>query len=365
MSVQRKVRVLVVEDSPVVQELLVHTINQDPRLEVAAVAPTAEAALRLMAKVKPDVVSLDIRLPGMNGLEATKRLMREHPVPIVVVAADVHGGDMNISMNALRAGALSVVEKPGSLSRADYAAVARHLCSQLFAMSQVKVIRQRFAADPPAPRRAAGFPAASPAAPPAEAADTARRFEVLALVASTGGPNALVKVMNGLPSGFPLPVLVVQHIGAAFVGGFAAWLGTVCPLPVELAEHGAQPRPGRVYVAPGDTHLEAGRAVLRLTRDAPVCGQRPSGDVLFRSLAVAFGPAAIGVLLTGMGEDGARGLLAMRDAGAYTIAEHASTAVIHGMPGEAVKLGAATEELPLPRVAPRLLDLLASKGGGR
>ncbi|HYH22089.1 MAG TPA: chemotaxis-specific protein-glutamate methyltransferase CheB [Azospirillum sp.] len=357
MSVQRKVRVLVVEDSPVVQELLVHTISQDPRLEVAAVAPTAEAALRLMAKVKPDVVSLDIRLPGMNGLEATKRLMREHPVPIVVVAADVHGGDMNISMNALRAGALSVVEKPGSLSRADYAAVARHLCNQLFAMSQVKVIRQRFAADPPALQRAD--------APPPLAADTARRFEVLALVASTGGPNALVKVLNGLPAGFPLPVLVVQHIGAAFVGGFAAWLGTVCPLPVELAEHGVQPQPGRVYVAPGDTHLEAGRAALRLTRDAPVCGQRPSGDVLFHSLAAAFGPAAIGVLLTGMGEDGARGLLAMREAGAYTIAEHASTAVIHGMPGEAVKLGAATEELPLPRVAPRLLDLLASKGGGR
>ncbi|HEY0838140.1 MAG TPA: chemotaxis-specific protein-glutamate methyltransferase CheB [Azospirillum sp.] len=358
MSGQRKVQVLVVEDSPVVQELLVHTINQDPRLEVAAVAPSAEAALRLMGKVKPDVVSLDIRLPGMNGLEATKRIMREHPLPIVVVAADVHGGDMNISMNALRAGALSVVEKPGSLSRADYAAVARHLCGQLFAMSQVKVIRQRFAtAAPPPPRPAA--------APPPVATDAPHRFEVVALVASTGGPNALVKVLNGLPSGFPLPVLVVQHIGASFVGGFAAWLGTVCPLPVELAEHGAQPRPGHVYVAPGDSHMEAGRAVLRLTRGAPVCGQRPSGDVLFQSLADAFGPAAIGVLLTGMGEDGARGLLAMREAGAYTIAEDASTAVIHGMPGEAVRLGAATEELPLPRVAPRLLDLLASKGGSQ
>lgn len=356
MSVQRKVRVLVVEDSPVVQELLVHTISQDHRLEVAAVAPTAEAALRLMAKVKPDVVSLDIRLPGMNGLEATKRIMREHPLPIVVVAADVHGGDMNISMNALRAGALSVVEKPGSLSRADYAAVARHLCSQLFAMSQVKVIRQR-AADPPAPRRMA--------APLPMVSGVPQRFEVLALVASTGGPNALVKVLNGLSTGFPLPVLVVQHIGAAFVEGFASWLGTVCPLPVEVAEHGVQPRPGRVYVAPGDAHLEAGRAVLRLTKDAPACGQRPSGDVLFHSLAATFGPAAVGVLLTGMGEDGARGLLAMREAGAYTIAEHASTAVIHGMPGEAVKLGAATEVLPLPMVAPRLLDLLASKGGGR
>jgi two-component system chemotaxis response regulator CheB len=357
MSVQRKVRVLVVEDSPVVQELLVHTISQDPRLEVAAVAPTAEAALRLIGRVKPDVVSLDIRLPGMNGLEATKRIMREHPLPIVVVAADVHGGDMNISMNALRAGALSVVEKPGSLSRADYAAVARHLCGQLFAMSQVKVIRQRFAAEP--------APARPTPAPVPMAADGTRRFEVLALVASTGGPNALVKVLNGLPAAFPLPVLVVQHIGAAFVGGFASWLGTVCPLPVELAEHGVQPRPGHVYVAPGDSHLEAGRAVLRLTRGAPVCGQRPSGDVLFLSLAAAFGPAAIGVLLTGMGEDGARGLLAMREAGSYTIAEHASTAVIHGMPGEAVKLGAAVEELPLPRVAPRLLDLLSSKGASR
>ncbi|WP_035693998.1 chemotaxis-specific protein-glutamate methyltransferase CheB [Azospirillum halopraeferens] len=354
MSDPRKVRVLVVEDSPVVQELLVHLIGRDPRLEVAAVASSAEVALRLLDKIRPDVVSLDIRLPGMNGFEATKRIMNQHPLPIVVVANDVHDASMNISMNALRAGALAVVEKPGSISRADYDAVARHLCTQLYAMSQVRVIRQRI--------RAADRPlAAAPPPPVPEAIE--RSYEVLGLVASTGGPNALVKVLNGLPTAFPLPILVVQHIGAAFAAGFATWLDTVCPQSVRLAESGMEVAPGRIYVAAGDRHLLVDRGRLRLSDDAPVCGQRPSGDVLFASLADRYGAGAIGVLLTGMGEDGAQGLLALRQAGGYTVAEDASTAVIHGMPGAAVALGGAVEELPLHKIAARLTELVSPNAG--
>jgi len=346
MTPSRKVRVLIVEDSPVVQQLLTHIVAEDPRLEVAAVATTGEEALRLAERLKPDVVSLDIRLPGIDGFEVTKRLMRHHPVPIVVVAADVD--DLDIPMRALQAGALAVVEKPVGMARAEYQSVAQRLCSQLYGMSQVKVIRQRIDRFP-----LRGTAETQPAPPIL----SGMRYAALGLVASTGGPPALVKVLNGLPADFPMPIFLVQHIGAQFVAGFATWLQSVCPLPVTLARTGVKPLPGTVHVAPGDVHLTVERDRIILTDGAMVCGQRPSGDTLFKSMAMAYGAAGVGVLLTGMGEDGARGLLEMRQAGGYTIAEHASTAVIHGMPGAAIRLGAAVEELPLPQVAPRLVAL--------
>nr|WP_211109460.1 chemotaxis protein CheB [Azospirillum tabaci] len=352
---------MVVEDSPVVQQLLAHVIGEDPRLELAGIAASGEQALRMVDSLKPDVVSLDIRLPGIDGFAVTQRLMRDHPVPIVVVASDVR--DLDIPMRALQAGALAVVEKPGSMARADYQTVARHLCTQLTIMSQVKVIRQRGR-----PRsgdeetrgdggRGKGAPVPTP--PPLPPSVVKRQFRALGITASTGGPAALVKLLRGLPTNFPLPVFVVQHIGAPFVAGFASWLGSVTPLPVALASD-APHRPGHVYVAPGELHLTAEPGGMRLIQGEPVCGQRPSGDVLFSSLASAFGAAAIGVLLTGMGEDGARGLTDMRRAGAYTIAEHASTAVIHSMPGTAVRLGGVTEELPIDKMAARLLELVST-----
>ncbi|KAA0682466.1 chemotaxis protein CheB [Roseomonas genomospecies 6] len=365
MTGSRKIRVLVVEDSPVVQQLLAHVIGEDPRLELAGIAASGEQALRMVESLKPDVVSLDIRLPGIDGFAVTTRLMRDHPVPIVVVASDVR--DLDIPMRALQAGALAVVEKPGSMARADYQTVARHLCTQLTIMSQVKVIRQRGRprigngngdedAGGNGGREKAAPPPTLPPLPPSGAK---RQFRALGITASTGGPAALVKLLRGLPVNFPLPVFVVQHIGAPFVAGFASWLGSVTPLPVALASD-ASYRPGHVYVAPGEVHLTAEPGGMRLIHGDPVCGQRPSGDVLFTSLASAFGAAAIGVLLTGMGEDGARGLTDMRRAGAYTIAEHASTAVIHSMPGTAVRLGGVTEELPIDKMAARLLELVST-----
>ncbi|KAA0592457.1 response regulator [Azospirillum lipoferum] len=350
---------MVVEDSPVIQQLLSHVISADPRLEVAGIASTGEQALRMIERMAPDVVSLDIRLPGIDGFEVTSRIMRQNPLPIVVVASDVR--DLDIPMRALQAGALAVVEKPGSMARADYQTVAHHLCTQLVIMSQVKVIRHRISARGAKP--AAGGGGETPAQDgrlPAEAVAAdgrVRRFRAVGLVASTGGPAALAKILKDMPADFPLPVFVVQHMGAPFMAGFASWLGTVSALPVRLAEAGLTPRPGMVYVAPGDRHLLADGATLRLSADPLVCGQRPSGEVLFQSMARAYGASGIGVLLTGMGEDGARGLVEMHRAGAYTIAEHASTAVIHSMPGTAVRLGGAVEELPLDRVAGRLLQL--------
>lgn len=355
----RKVRVLLVEDSAVVRELLAHIITSDPRLEVAAAVESAEAALRLLPRLRPDVISMDIRLPGMNGLEATQRIMAEQPTPIVVIAGSIHSDDLNIAMNALKAGALAVVEKPHGLSHENYSAEASRICTQLYIMSDVTVIRQRRPAPgaaamaPPAPRIALAVRAGS--IPPV----------LVGVVASTGGPNALVQLLQGLGPDFELPIAVVQHISPGFHRGFVEWLNGVVPQSVCVAEHGVVPRPRTVYVAPPELHLEVGVDRFRLEDDPPLKLQRPSGTRLFASMAASLGPRAVGVLLTGMGDDGADGLVALRSTGGYTIAEDASTSVVYGMPAAAVERGGVVESLPLPAIAPRLLALSAKEEGVR
>jgi two-component system chemotaxis response regulator CheB len=183
-----------------------------------------------------------------------------------------------------------------------------------------------------------------------------------AIVASTGGPAALARVLGALPADFGLPILVVQHMGPAFMAGFAAWLDGIVPLPVRIATHGEAPAPGHVHIAPGDQHLTvAADGTLRLSREAPVNSQRPSGTVLFQSMARILGARGMGVLLTGMGEDGAEGMLAMRRAGAVTITEDESTAVVYGMPATAVKLGASGLALPLDRIAEAMIRAAATE----
>lgn len=353
-----KVRVLLVEDSAVVRELLTHIVASDPRLEVAAAVESAEEALRILPSLRPDVISMDIRLPGMNGLQATQRIMAEQPTPIVVIAGSVHSDDLNIAMNALKAGALSVVEKPHGLSHENYSAEASRICTQLYIMSDVTVIRQRRPpVQPVAP--VAPFPTR-----PASHGSGGSRV-LVGVVASTGGPNALVQLLQGLGPEFELPIAVVQHISPGFHRGFVEWLNGVAPQTVCVAEHGAIPQPRTVYVAPPDQHLEFGKERFRLDRSPPLKLQRPSGTRLFASMAASLGGRAIGVLLTGMGDDGADGLVALRHAGGYTLAEDASTCVVYGMPAAAVERGGVIESLPLGAIAPRLLALGAREEGGR
>lgn len=346
----KKIRVLIVEDSRVVREFLECVIGQDPRLQVAAAVGSAEEALRLLPRLSPDVISMDIRLPGMNGFEATQRIMAEKPTPIVVVSSSVEAEDLKISMNALRAGALTVLEKPVGTSHASYEMLAERLCTQLVIMSQVKVIRQYRGRTPRLGRESIPKPSPESSCGP---------WRVLGVTASTGGPNALATLLGGLPPTFPLPILLVQHITDSFLGGFVSWLNDVCPLSVKLAQEGVIPAAGEVLVPPPDYHLLLQGGRLRLSRAEMVCMQRPSGTVLFESMAESLGSQALGVLLTGMGEDGADGLLKIRQAGGYTLAEDESTAVVYGMPAAAVRLGAVCESLPLPAIAPRLLELLS------
>jgi two-component system chemotaxis response regulator CheB len=281
--------------------------------------------------------------------------MSERPTPIVVVSASVEAEDLKITMNALRAGALTVLEKPAGTSHEDYEALAERLCTQLAIMSQVKVIRQRI-------DRKGGPRTALPRTRVVRG--RAGAFRAVGVVASTGGPNALVELLNGLGPEFPLPILLVQHITVSFLGGFVSWLEGVCPFRAVVVRDDEVPAPGKVYIAPPDRHLKVVAGCLRTDGGDPVCAQRPSGTVLFRSMAQGLGPQSLGVLLTGMGEDGAEGLLKVREAGGYTIAEDASTAVVYGMPAAAVRLGAVCESLPLPAIAPRILELISGKQEG-
>lgn len=364
MSGRQPARVLVVEDSAVIRRLLVHIVESDPRLTLAGAVESAEEALAAIPTLRPDVISMDIRLPGMDGLEATRRIMALHPTPIVVIADAIEDASLRISMNALRSGALSVVEKPGGLfSGGGYDRAARAIATQLAIMSEVPVIRRRTAGGDPVavPAGTVGRDEAGGAG--ALGAPGAR---IMAVAASTGGPQALARLLSVLPADFPLPVLLVQHIGAPFVEGFADWLDGLVPLSVTLGRDGERLEAGRVYVAPGDRHLSLSGSLpdvrIRLDAGAPVSGQRPSASVLFDAMA-ALGPAGLGVLLTGMGDDGAAGMVAMRRAGGFTITEHESTAVVYGMPAAAVRRGGSCLSLPIEQIAPRILAMLGPRAG--
>jgi two-component system chemotaxis response regulator CheB len=340
-----QIRVMIVEDSAVVRALLEEIIGRDSRLKVAAVAASAEEALRILQDLSPDVIAMDIRLPGMDGLEATRRIMSQNPIPIVVVSANVESKERSsTAMEALRAGALTILEKPMGTANADYEAVAERLCTQLVIMSQVKLVRQHVRREPRA-MPAHGWP---------------RRpgsYSMLGIVCSTGGPAALVPLLSALGPDFPLPILLVQHMTASFLTGFASWLEGVCPFSVEVVKGGQVPTARVVHIAPAERHLRLDSGRLWLDSADPVCGQRPSGTVLFQSMARSLGSSGLGILLTGMGEDGAAGLCEMRSAGGHTIAEDECTAAVYGMPGAAVRMGAVCESLPLWAIAPRVLEL--------
>jgi two-component system chemotaxis response regulator CheB len=348
----KKTRVLIVEDSAVVTALLAYTIGRDQRLEVCGTAVNAEDALERLDQLAPDVIAMDIRLPGIDGIEATRRIMSKNPVPIVVVTASIHSTKWDlIVMEALRAGALTVIEKPPGTNSAAYTTMAERLCTQLFIMSQVKLVTRH---------RGDQFYHATGRVPRAlNNLGRSGGYTMLGIASSTGGPGALVQMLGDLGPGFPLPILLVQHMTANFLDAFASWLESVSPCAVTVVSDDSIPVAGTVHMAPAGKHLRLDAGRLRLDDGAPISFQRPSGTVLFQSMARDLGKHALAALLTGMGEDGASGLLDIRRSGGYTIAEDESTAVVYGMPAVAVRIGAVCESLPLPAIAPRVLELVS------
>ncbi len=346
------IKVLVVEDSPVVREFLVHVLSSDPEIQVIGTAKNGKEAIDAVRNKKPDIITMDIHMPEMDGFEATRRIMETQPVPIVIVSGSSSAGEVAMSFKAVEAGALAVIARPKGIGHPDYEATAKELIQTVKLMSEVKVVRRwpRLKTEAPPPTLGVEIRKALPA------------IQVVAIGASTGGPIALQTILSGLPRDFSVPVLIVQHISAGFVEGFAHWLGQSSGFPVHIASEGEYLLPGHAYVAPEGFHMMVkARNLIALSTAEPKDGLRPSVSYLFKSVAQVFGQNAIGVLLTGMGKDGAQELKLMKENGALTIAQDEASSVVHGMPGEAIKISAATYVLPPESIAALLATLVKGK----
>jgi two-component system, chemotaxis family, protein-glutamate methylesterase/glutaminase len=340
------IRVLLAEDSAVTREFLTELLAREPDLSVVGVAADGAEAVALAARLRPDVVLMDARMPRLDGYAAARRIMERAPAPIVMISGASSELGAEGGFKALEAGALVLLEKPPWAGHPEHDAAARELTQTLRLMAEVKVVRHR----PPADGPAAPAPVGAP------------RFGgpgVIAIGASTGGPPVVAALLARIGA-VPCPILLVQHISAAFTAGFAGWLDATTPFTVTVARAGERAAPGTVYVAPAGQQMGiaiSGRIVLE-PGDAGEAF-RPSASHLFRSVARAYGFTAVGVLLTGMGRDGADGLLRMREAGALTIAQDEASSAVFGMPGEAVRLGAAAHVLPPERIAATIRRLAA------
>ena len=343
------IKVLVVEDSPVVREFLVHVLDSDEAIRVVGTSSNGEEAIEAVRRLQPDVITMDIHMPKMDGLEATRRIMETHPAPIVVVSGSTDPHDVAMTFRATEAGAVAVLRRPTGIGHPEHEATVRELVQMVKLMSEIKVVR-----------RWSHVRHEAPLVPPAEAVPgrTPMKVGVVALGASTGGPPVLQAILAGLPKDFSAPVLIVQHIAAGFVQGFVEWLAQTSVLPVQVAVHGETILPGRVYVAPDEYQMKVVRGGrIALAMDGPENGLSPSVSCLFRSVADVYGSNAVAGLLTGMGRDGADELKQLRDKGAVTFAQDKDSSVVFGMPGEAIKLDAAQFILPPEKIAPLLAGL--------
>ena len=340
---------LVADDSAASRALICGILDADPDLEVVGQATDGLQAVDLADRLAPDVITMDVDMPGVDGLEATRRIMAAAPRPIVLVSG-VFVPDLVNSFRALEAGAVTLLEKPGRPGSPAFGREAAELVATVKLMAGVKLVRRS------RPRPADGPPAAPPGPAPLPVARPTGPLQVVALAAPTGGPPALAQILRMLPAAWSVPVLVVQHIGAGFDVGLARYLDDCCALPVVLAQDGQALRGGRVHVSPADRHLGvAGGPRLTVTAGGPIDGYRPSANHLFRTVAAVFGPGAAGVVLTGMGRDGADGLLALRRAGGLAIAQDEATSTVYGMPRQAVLRGATDAVLPVEDIARALV----------
>ena len=350
------IRVLVVEDSITIRKRLVEVLRADPGLEVVGEAEDGKRAIELCQSLKPAVVTMDMMLPVMTGLSATEYIMAYCPTPILIVSASTNRGEVFRTYDALAAGALDVLEKP--LGNEPDGVWEKRFIQTVKLLSRIKVITHPRARLSPsgAPENSAAPTAAAPRF------RDSRSFSLIAIGTSTGGPGAIMAILRALPPDFPIPILLVIHIGEPFAAAFADWLDGQSPLRVAYAKQG-QPLPGLgaggVTIALPNRHLILQHRTLHLTSDPERHSCRPSVDVLFESVARELGGTCAACLLTGMGRDGAQGLLAIKRAGGLTIAQDEASSIVFGMPREAIALGAAERILSVDQIAPALIALTA------
>lgn len=347
------INVLLVDDSPTALAILKQIVDGAPGMRTVGVAHDGEDALAAIARLDPQVVCTDLHMPRMSGLALVQEIMATCARPILVVSISVQDDDRENAFALLEAGAVEVCPKPRGGDLLEAAAFCEELVRKIRVVAGVQVVTRRRLRRAEGGRPEAARPAASNGA--AMTVDHLARARILAIGASTGGPVALRAIFAALPADFPLPVVCVQHISGEFLPGMVSWLQGHTRLAVKIADPAEVCTPGTIYFPPPEAHLEIASAVrLQVSRAGAVDGHRPSVTALFRSVAQVFGNQGVGVLLTGMGVDGADGLAAIRAAGGVTIAQNQETCVVFGMPGQAVAIGAAQHVLPIDQIATTL-----------
>ena len=348
------IRVLVAEDSPSIRELLIYILSTDPELKVVGTAENGKEAVDAVMRLKPDIVTMDIHMPIMDGFEATQRIMETQPTPIVIVSGSISGGEVAQALRTIEVGALAIIARPYGLGHPQHIASSRELVLTVKLMAGVKVVRR--------------WPKHQVKTEPLPLPDLitdrlSTGIEVVAMGGSTGATNVFQTILRGLPGDLPVPVLVVQHMAIGFLKGFSEWLTDTTSFPTSIALHGESLLPGHAYLAPEGFHMgiDNNRRVVYGKGDSEN-GAKPSVSYLFRSVAQCFGNQSIGILLSGMGQDGARELKTMRDSGALTIAQNKESSVVFGMPGAAVDLGAAELVLSPEMIAPVIVSAVRKVG---
>jgi two-component system, chemotaxis family, protein-glutamate methylesterase/glutaminase len=345
------VKVFLVEDSAIALAILQRLLASSPEIEVVGTARNGIEALENIPKANPDVICTDLLMGKMGGLELTQQLMARYPRPILVVSQAVQQTDTDTIFRLLEAGAVDVFPKPKTGLQEDYEQSKQALILKIRVLAGVKVFKKTLRQTVPS-ASSTGAPAQRPSPEPSGA-----QYKILAIGGSTGGPQAFHKILSKLPAHFPLPIVCIQHISEGFLSGLVSWLDADCLLKVKIAAEGEKPLLGYVYYAPERQHLSVNhQGCFTYSAAPPVSSHRPSVSVTFQALAEVYGAETIGVLLTGMGRDGADGMKAIAQTGGLTIAQDEDSSVIFGMPHEAIQLGAVQHVLDIYDIAPFLLN---------
>jgi two-component system chemotaxis response regulator CheB len=345
----KKIKVLIVDDSNVSRELMQYIVQSDPQMTVVGMAENGVEALKLLQKTTPDVIMMDIVMPKMDGFELTRQIMSTKPIPIIVVSGIYNKNEMASCFKAIEAGALALLEKPKGIGDAQYKDTARFVIETIRSLSDVKLKIGKNVYKP-GDQSTYTTRINIDTAPPVP-----QKIEAIAIGASIGGPQALCQLLSELPTNFPVPIYVVQHISAGFVAGFAEWLKESVKLKVTLAKTGMLGEPGTVYIAPDQFNMEVWpHNTIKLNKPKESEHFPPTIGSLFDSIAKNYGPKAVGIILSGMGKDGPKELLKMKEAGSLTIAQNEESSVKFDLPREAIRLNAARHIIPLTEIAPFL-----------
>jgi len=345
---KEKIRVLIVEDSPLICKILTKILNSDKQIEVVGIANDGKKAIEYTMSLKPDLITMDINLPVINGFEATKKIMAYAPTPILIVSSSLYTVEMNLAFKAISFGALDVVEKGPMETQDNIDKFGKTIIEKVKLLSKVRVITH----------------------PEAKIADIGLKSKktikeellgkkIVGIVSSTGGPKALMYILKSIPDDFNFPIIIVQHIVPGFTSGLIDWLQSETQKNISLAAGGSVIQPGHIYFASEHTHtqiLRDGR--IHILSTPPYKGHKPSGNILLKSLADSYGPNAIGVILTGMGSDGCEGLMEIMKRGGRTIAQDESTSIVFGMPKVAIETGAAERNFPIEKIGQEIIKLI-------